>query len=80
MNEQDNYTSEADVLRARVYGDTIPAMKLAALDKARQLYGPDAQLRIEGTGTIDTSISGEPGRVFTTTVTVRCLSLPAEDR
>lgn len=76
--DQEQRTDGADTLCAQVYGDSIPALKLAALDKARELYGPDAELRIEGTGAINTSSLGE-GK-FWAYVTVRCLNLLEEDR
>lgn len=68
----------ADVLVAHAYGNTIPAIQLAALDTARELYGPGAELRIEHTGEIFTSALGR-GK-FQADVTIRCLSFPGEDR
>ena len=79
MDELETRASGPDILNARVQADSIPQMKLAALDQARELYGPDAQLRIVGLDEIYTSHSPEDGK-FWTTVTVRCLNLPAEDR
>ena len=78
MNEQEQRLDGPDVLNARVYGDDIPALKLAALDQARELYGPDATLRIEHVETINTSAT-DKGK-FWTHVHVRCLNLPEEDR
>jgi hypothetical protein len=65
-----------DLLTAYVYGDSITAMKMAALDEARVLYGPDARLTVEGIGGISTtlmpSVAEERGR-FRAVVQVRCL-------
>lgn len=69
----------ADVLRAYVHGNSIPELKLPALDKARELYGQAARLRIEHTGPVSTSPTSRRGK-FTAEVTLRCLSLPEEDR
>ena len=78
MSEQEQQLSGPDVLLASVYGDDIPALKMAALDAAHELYGPDAVLRIEHVGTIQTTLSSK-GKFFTQ-VQVRCLNLPDEDR
>jgi hypothetical protein len=77
-DDTSQYTDGPDVLDARAYGDTIPEIKLAALDVARELYGPDARLRIEHVSGIATAIATD--KKFWATVTVRCLSLPDEDR
>ena len=45
-----------DTLTANVYGDDLPGLRMAALDKARKLYGPDAVLQIEAVQNIGTSI------------------------
>jgi hypothetical protein len=78
MNEQEQQLSGPDVLVARVYGDDIPGLKMAALDQARDLYGPDAALRVEHVDRINTALA-DKGK-FWTYVHVRCLNLPAEDR
>jgi hypothetical protein len=78
VNDQEQQLSGPDVLVAFVYGDDIPALKMAALDQARDLYGPDAALQIERVDCIQTTASSK-GR-FCTRVHVRCLNLPAEDR
>lgn len=78
MNEQEQRLGGPDVLDAFVHGDDIPALKMAGLDRARELYGPDAALAIEHVDSISTSISSK-GK-FCTHVHVRCLNLPAEDR
>lgn len=78
MNEQEQRLDGPAVLRAHVHGDSIPALKMAALDQARELYGPDAKLRIERVDSINTS-SSDKGK-FWTYVHVRCLNLPEEDR
>jgi hypothetical protein len=41
-----------DELCAHVRGDSIPEMEAAALLKAAELWGPDAELAIEETGTV----------------------------
>jgi predicted amidohydrolase YtcJ len=56
------------------YGDSAEAIRLAALDEARALYGDAAPLRIEHVGTVQTTFS-RTGRFFAD-VTVRCLQLP----
>jgi hypothetical protein len=78
VNEQEQRLNGPDVLAALVHGDDIPALKMAALDRARELYGPDAVLQIEEVGTIRTACS--PKGQFCTCVYVRCLNLPEEDR
>jgi hypothetical protein len=79
MDEQDQRTGGPDVLDAFVYGEDLLRLKMAALDRARELYGPDAQLQIERVGTIRTSsVLGRPP--FCTNVRVRCLNLPEEDK
>ncbi len=79
MNEQEQRTGGPDILQAHVYGDSIPALKMAALDVARELYGPDADLRIEHVDPIQTAVRHSKGK-FCTSVQVRCLNLPEEDR
>lgn len=67
-----------DVLNALVYGDDIPGLTRAALDKARDLYGPAAELAVERVGSIDTSCHSKGA--FCTRVTVRCLNFfPGEE-
>lgn len=61
-----------DVLNARVHGDSIPALKAAAITRAVELYGAEASLEIERVWAIDTW-GGSKGR-FCTTVRVRCLN------
>jgi hypothetical protein len=78
-NELETREGGPDVLLARVQGNSIADLKLAALDQARELYGPDAELRIVGLDNIATSTFPEDGK-FRTTVTVRCLNFPDEDR
>ena len=75
MNEQDKRTDGPDVLVATSYGDSIDAIKLAALDEARALYGEDAALQIERVSSIQTAVCRSRGR-FCAFVTVRCLQLP----
>ena len=75
MNEQDKRTDGPDVLVAQSYGDSIDAIKLAALDEARALYGEDSPLRIEHVSSVQTSIMRRKGR-FCAFVTIRCLQLP----
>jgi hypothetical protein len=79
MDELETLAPGPDVLLARVQGNSIADLKLAALDQARELYGPDAQLRIVGLDNIATGTFPEDGK-FRTTVTVRCLNFPDEDR
>jgi hypothetical protein len=62
-----------DVLAAHVYGDNVPEFRMAALDQARQLFGPDAVLRIERVESINTTTAQRPGRTFMATVIVRRL-------
>ena len=78
MNEQEQRLSGPDVLVAFVYGDDIAALKMAGLDHARDLYGPDAALQIERVDHIHTTASSK-GK-YSTNVHVRCLNLPDEDR
>lgn len=61
-----------DVLYARVHGNSVPALKAAAITRAAELYGVRASLKIERVGVIDTSV-GSRGR-FVTTVRVRCVN------
>jgi hypothetical protein len=76
--EQEQRLDGPDVLDAFVFADDIPALKMAALDQARDLYGPDAQLAVERTGRIS---SGMPSKgKFCAHVLVRCLNFPEEDR
>jgi hypothetical protein len=66
-----------DLLAATCYGDGIDAIKAAALERARKLYGPDAPLAIETAGTIYSSLtSARPGRMYNAEIRVRCLDLP----
>lgn len=72
MNEQEQLLEGPDVLRARVYGNDVPGIQMAALDKAAELYGPSARLQIERTGAVYTSLS--PDGPFWAYVHVRCLN------
>lgn len=78
MSEQEQRLGGPDVLFAVVHGNSIPELKMAALDKARDLYGPDAQLQIERVENVATSVAAEGS--FRAYVYVRCLNLPEEDR
>lgn len=71
-NEQEQQLEGPDVLSARVYGNDVPGIQMAALDKAAELYGPSARLQIERTGTINTSLSSDGP--FWAYVHVRCLN------
>lgn len=71
-----------DVLRASVSADSLPGLGRAALDEARDLYGPDAELAVESTAYVATW--GGPRGSFRGEVRVRCLNfdsltLPGED-
>lgn len=72
--DQDKRLDGPDVLSASVYGNDIDGLKLAALDQARKLYGPDAPLQIEDIGNLYNSSSSRGA--FHATITVRCLKLP----
>ena len=62
-----------DVLQADVRGDSVPEMHAAALVKAAELWGPDARLEVESTGTVyDCTRLGYPA--FSAHVYVRCLN------
>jgi hypothetical protein len=80
MDEQQIRQGGPDTFRAKAHGNSIPQIKLAALDKARELYGADAALRIEGLEEISTSWGDSEDGKFWTWVTIRCLNLPEEDR
>ena len=67
--------SDHDLLHAVVYGDTIDALKTAALTAARALYGEEAPLQIEQVGPTHTPFAWRRGR-FCADVDVRCLDLP----
>lgn len=80
MNEDDRQTagSSFDTLHAKVHGNSIPELKMKALDEAHRLYGPDAQLQIVNVGAIYASnhIANHDGRgQWYTQVTVRCLNV-----
>jgi hypothetical protein len=47
-----------NLLTAHVRGDSIPAMREAALAKARELYGADADLQVVSTEGVATSTLG----------------------
>ena len=69
--------SGPDLLTVTCYGDGIEAIKATALARAARLYGPDAPLAIEATGTVHTTLIGaRAGREFYAEVRVRCLDLP----
>lgn len=72
--DQDKRLDGPDMLSASVYGDNIDALKLAALDEARKLYGPDVPLQIEEVWGFRTSTSSRGA--FHAYVTVRCLQIP----
>lgn len=61
-----------DMLGATVRGDSVSELKAAALLKAAELWGPDADLAIESVGSVGTAL-GSRGR-FIATVYVRCLN------
>lgn len=61
-----------DVLAAGVRGDSVPELHAAALLKAAELWGPEAELAVEETDTVFTCSSG-PDK-FHAQVTVRCLN------
>jgi len=62
-----------DVLQADVRGDSVPELHAAALVKAAELWGTDAQLEVESTGTVfDCTRPGYPA--FSAHVYVRCLN------
>jgi hypothetical protein len=63
-----------DVLTARVYGDTIPELRLAALIEGAALWGETADLAVEGVADVDTSMPGSRRGRFNARVRVRCLS------
>lgn len=60
-----------DLYAAKVYGDSVPEIRKAALATARELYGEKACLYVEHVGTVHDSAPGrrEP---FYAVVTVRC--------
>jgi hypothetical protein len=63
-------TEGPDFFDATVRGDSISEMRSAALLKAAEFYGPDAQLEITGTGTVSGTGSSRPiARVY-----VHCLN------
>lgn len=63
-----------DELCAHVRGDGIPEMEAAALLKAAELWGPDAELAIEETGTLNAHSRPVDGATFSGPVYVRCLN------
>ena len=69
-----------DVYRARVFGDSMPELKAAALDKALRFYGPKAQLQVLGVRDVASRALADGEGHTTATVYVRCLNLPEEDR
>jgi hypothetical protein len=71
-------TSGPDFMETMAHGNDINAIRMAALDIARDLYGPNARLAIEDTGTIQKAVATHKGR-FCAHVTVRCLDYPAEE-
>lgn len=62
-----------DVLDVTVRGDTVPALHAEALVKASGLWGDGAELEIESTGTVGTSVISRGG-TYIATVRVRCLN------
>lgn len=65
-------TTRADLMNGNFWGNSIPQIKMAALDRARELYGPQAELQIEDIGT-DHSANGYSHRFFAD-VEVRCMN------
>ena len=65
-------------LVATVYGDDIPQMRTRAMERARELYGNEAELRVVRTSAVRTTISGMGRGKFTCDITVRCLDFPGE--
>jgi hypothetical protein len=53
------------------YGDSLPGIEASALAEARDLYGPDAELRLEHVGPVHTAFTTDPGRYYAR-VKVRC--------
>jgi hypothetical protein len=81
MDELETREDGPATLLARVAGNSIPELKLAALDQAREFYGPEAELRVTGLEKVRTNWAAEDGEgKWWTTATVECLNLPAEDR
>jgi hypothetical protein len=64
-----------DVFRTKGRGRDIDAIRMNALDQARDLYGRRARLEIAHTDSIHTGALGG----YWAYVTVRCLDYPAED-
>jgi len=64
-----------NLLRAAVRGASIPELEATALDRARDLYGPDANLAVESVENVGTSTVGH-GQ-FIATVYVRRLPAAA---
>jgi hypothetical protein len=62
-----------DLLDASGRGDSLPEMRASAMAKARKLYGPDAELRVDHASPVRTYGTG-----FTCCFTIRCLNFPGE--
>lgn len=62
-----------DVFRAEVSGDSIPELHDRARMKAADLWGLDASVEVEKTGTVSETLYTHRGR-YHATVTVRCLN------
>jgi hypothetical protein len=62
-----------DVFRAAVSGESIPDLHARALMKAADLWGLDASVVVERTGTISETLFTSRGR-YHADVTVRCLN------
>jgi hypothetical protein len=60
MNDQDQHVSaDGRILHVTAYGDNVNELELAALDEAREFFGPDVHLevvndyQVVGTGEFD---------------------------
>jgi hypothetical protein len=60
------------------YGDSIDAIEATAIDAARELYGPDATLRVDHVDTIHSAYAEDRGK-YHARVEVRCLSYLTPD-
>lgn len=71
MNHDGQRTGhDENLLAATAYGGSIEAIKMAALDSARELYGPDALLQIESMSRVSTAARQDRGK-FVAKVYVR---------
>ena len=72
-NENEPRTRHAygeDFLIAHAHGNDLPGLRMDALDRARQLFGPEAVLQIESVRDISTSVIKSLG-AFTARIIVR---------